>query len=144
MPQRPGQLQACFLVRSAFNEPGECCPQVVTLYLQSIQPLPLPGSPQIRIGPLRGLGAVPVWFVAWPQLEAALLDGSLTMPELEALSSLLEGSAGFYSETLHPDGGAKVPMINQVACGTLDDGRPFQLHSIFVTTGVMNVRIKFG
>lgn len=91
---------------------------------------------------LWGLGAVPVWFVAWPELEQALGDGSLTMPELRAMESLLIGSASFYTETLHPDG-VKVPMINYVAHGALDDGRSFQVHVVFVTEGVMNVRIEF-
>jgi len=77
---------------------------------------------------LHGLGAVPVWFVAWPELEAAIADGSLTMPELEALPSLLIGSASFYNETTHPLGGAVVPMVNFVADGTLADGRSFHTH----------------
>ena len=92
---------------------------------------------------LHGLGAVPVWFVAWPELEPALADGILTVPELQDMDSLLIGSASFYSETLHPDGGAQVPMINQVAHGMLDDGRSFQLSATYVTVSVMNVRIEF-
>jgi hypothetical protein len=91
---------------------------------------------------LWGLGAVPVWFVAWPELEAALDDGSLTVLELQAMASLLKGSASSYTETLHPDG-VKVPMINLVALGILEDGRSFQVHFVFVTDGVMNVRIEF-
>lgn len=90
---------------------------------------------------LHGKGAVPVWFVAWPELEAAIADGSLTLPDLEAMSSLLTGTASFYNEVLHPDGGAQVPMISQVAQGTLDDGRSFQVHATFVTVSGMNVRI---
>jgi hypothetical protein len=92
---------------------------------------------------LYGLGAVPVWFVAWSDLQAALADHELTMSELGAMGSRLVGTASFYSETLHPDGGAQVPMINQVARGMLDDGRSFQLRATFVTVGVMNVRIAF-
>jgi hypothetical protein len=91
---------------------------------------------------LWGLGAVPVWFVSWPELEAALGDGVLTMPELEAMASLLIGSASFYTETLHPDG-VKVPMINYVALGMLDDGRSFQVHVTYVTAIHMGVRIAF-
>jgi len=65
------------------------------------------------------------------------------MPELEALPLLLIGSASFYNETLHPDGGAEVPMINYVAHGILDDGRSFQVHATFVTVGVTNIFIAF-
>ena len=76
---------------------------------------------------LHGLGDVPVWFMTWPDLQVAIADGSLTMPELEAIPSLLIGSASFYNETLHP--AAVVPMINYVAHGLLADGRSFQVHA---------------
>lgn len=89
---------------------------------------------------LWGLGAVPVWFVAWPELEDALLDESLTVPELQAMDSLLKGSASSYTETLHPDG-VKVPMINLVALGILEDGRAFQAHVVYVTGAALNTRI---
>ena len=78
---------------------------------------------------LHGLGAVPVWFVGWPEMQAAIADDILSMSELEAMPSLLTGSASFYNETLHPDGGAQVPMINYVAHGMLDDGRTFRVHA---------------
>jgi hypothetical protein len=92
---------------------------------------------------LHGLGAVPVWFVRWPELQGAIADDMLTMSELGALESLLTGSASFYKETLHPDGGARVPMIEFVAYGTLEDGQSFKVHATLVTVGVTNVRIAF-
>jgi hypothetical protein len=92
---------------------------------------------------LRGLGAVPVWFVAWPELEAAIADDSLIMSELEEMSSLLTGSASFYTETLHPTGVVQVPMINYVAHGLLDDGRSFKVHVTLVTGSHTDVRITF-
>jgi len=96
---------------------------------------------------LHGLGAVPVWFVAWPELEAAIPDDSLTMLELEDMESLLIGSASFYNETLHPTDGAVVPMINYVAHGMLADGRSFRLHAttveVSVTSILVNMRIVF-
>jgi len=46
-------------------------------------------------------------------------------------------------ETLHPDGGARIPMIEFVAHGMLEDGRSFQAHATLVTVGVTNVRIAF-
>jgi len=84
----------------------------------------------------RGLGAVPVWFVAWPELEAAIADGILTVPELASMASLQIGSAGFYQEVLHPvdgvdptTGGARVGHITLNAMGKLDDGTQFRFHA---------------
>ena len=86
---------------------------------------------------------MPVWFVAWPQLEAAMADGILTMPKLEGLPSRLIGSASFFKETLHPTGGAVVPMINIVACGLLEDGRSFQMHVTGAGVNAPNASIEF-
>jgi hypothetical protein len=87
---------------------------------------------------LHGLGDVPVWFVAWPELEDALGDEHLYMTELAGMPSLLTGSASFYNETLHPTGG----MIVYVAHGVLEDGRDFRLN-VTLISGVMKVRIDF-
>ena len=99
-------------------------------------------TPPIQIN-LRGLGAVPVWFVAWDELEAAVADDILLMSELEAMSTLVTGSASFYTETLHPTGVVQVPMINYVAHGLVDDGRSFKVHVTLVTGSHMDVRIAF-
>jgi hypothetical protein len=93
---------------------------------------------------LHGLGAVPVWFVSWPELQDVIADDSLTMPELEGMPSLLIGSASFYKETLHPTDGAKVPMINYVAHGSLESGESFKVHATLVTVGVTHVQITFN
>ena len=94
---------------------------------------------------LRGLGAVPVWFVSWPELKAEIDDdGIVTITDLEDMNSLRKGSAAFYSETLHPTTDAvQVPMINFVARGALDDGQPFKVQVIWVTISVLNVQIRF-
>ena len=92
---------------------------------------------------LHGLGAVPVWFVSWPELQDAIADDSLTMPELEGMPSLLTGSASFYKETLHPTGGAQIPMINFVAHGSLESGQSFKVHVTLVTVSVTHVQIAF-
>jgi hypothetical protein len=79
---------------------------------------------------LHGLGAVPIWFVSWPELQAALADNVLTVPELLSLPSLRIGFASFFKETQHP--GAERPQgigngkIEITAHGTLTDGRTFQ------------------
>jgi hypothetical protein len=84
---------------------------------------------------LRGLGAVPVWFVSWPELEAAWADGILTIVELEEMPSLMFGSASFYSETLHPydPSWTRNSMIEYEAHGVLADGRAFKIHALAVT-----------
>lgn len=74
-----------------------------------------------------GLGAVPVWFVRWPDLQAAMSDFTLTIDELAAIPSLLVGSADYYSETIHPTQAANVPFLQFVASGTLEDGREFHV-----------------
>ena len=99
-------------------------------------------TPPIQIK-LRGLGAVPVWFVAWSELGPAVADGTLLMSELEALSTLKTGLASFYTETLHPTGVVKVPMINYVAQGLSDDGLSFKVHVTLVTGSHTDVRITF-
>ena len=98
-----------------------------------------------------GLGAVPVWFVSWPELEAAMADEMLTMVELEGLPSLLIGSASFYTETLHPSDPSMVvrsPMIEYQAFGLLEDGRSFQVHAAGVSPNLStkilgNISISF-
>jgi hypothetical protein len=103
---------------------------------------PGPDSTPIQIN-LHGLGAVPVWFVSWPELLAAVADDNLPMSELKEMDSLLIGSASFYKETLHPAGGAQIPTINFVAHGRLQDGRSFQVHATGMATGYRQVKIGF-
>jgi hypothetical protein len=50
---------------------------------------------------VRGLGAVPVWFVRWGELRDAAADGVLRFSELVAMDSLRIGSADFYQEQNH-------------------------------------------
>lgn len=55
----------------------------------------------------RGLGAVPIWFVKWSELQTAIADGTLTVPELWKIPSLRIGTASFYQEGLRPLRGAQ-------------------------------------
>ncbi len=87
---------------------------------------------------LHGLGAVPVWFVSWSDLQVALEDDKLTVPELQAIDSLMIGSANRYNETLHPG-----VMINYVAKGNLSDGQSFWVHARLVAGDVPYARIVF-
>lgn len=96
--------------------------------------------------------AVPVWFVPWPALEAALVDDVLTIAELDTLSPL-KGIADTFHENLHPSagpgglpGGAKVPHLAITASGVLPDGRSFQYQFTAVSYSVgqvAHVRIVF-
>jgi hypothetical protein len=78
-------------------------------------------------GHVRGLGAVPVYFVALSEYQAAIADDVLTIGELEGLPSLLVGYASFFHQVYHntnqpTDHGHETI----VAHGTLEDGRTFQ------------------
>lgn len=89
------------------------------------------GPPPIDFAPMmavfRGTGSVPIWFVSWPQLQAAVADDNLTLTELMAMDSLIVGSANQFHETLHPTDGAVNPRLVITARGTLSDGRSFDL-----------------
>jgi hypothetical protein len=92
-----------------------------------------------------GLGAVPVWFVSWPELQAAMADGVLTITELQTLPSLRVGSAGFFRETLHPSEAAQHPELTIVASGTTSAGQDFffQVSANGDPLSLKNVMIQF-
>jgi len=91
-------------------------------------------GPDVDPAPMRiqlhGLGAVPVWFVSWPDLQTAIEDDSLTIEELAGLGSLITGTAGHYQESLHVLGVSNVGKIEFTASGTLADGRSFQVEAM--------------
>ena len=92
---------------------------------------------------LQGLGAVPVWFVSWPELQTAMADGVLTKSELFGMSSLRVGTATYFKETLHPFGGAQQSSLEIVAQGTLPDGRAFLYQAAEAAGELREVRIEF-
>jgi hypothetical protein len=76
----------------------------------------------------QGTGAVPLWFVRWPELQAAVADDELTIAELAALPSLLRGSASFYLESIrNSTRGQRGGNEALIASGTLTDGRRFRV-----------------
>jgi len=91
------------------------------------------GLPPVDLAPIhvtfRGLGAVAIWFVSWPELQGAMADGKVTIAELAALPSLHVGSASLFESTQHP--GSERPQgfgngkIEIVARGTLKGGGTF-------------------
>lgn len=97
---------------------------------------PLPAAPtQVNI---EGLGAVPIWFVSWVELQAAMADDVLTIGELQGMNSLVVGSATSYREILHP--GEELVVT---ARGVLADGRQFSVAFTFAGGDIRHVRIVF-
>jgi len=109
------------------------------------------GGPPLDLAPRQtvvfGLGAVPIIFVQWTELQPALAGG-LTLPELLALDSAVVGHATFYTETdifgiSGPLGGGRGSYkIN--ARGFLSDGRGFTLHVNEVLGELNVVQIGLG
>ena len=124
--RNPGCVPPDFNLLEMFDVPRvfDC---ELTIHGFEIFTVPPPEGTGPIQGKYWGLGAVPIFFVSWPELQAAVADGQLTITELVALPSLQIGSAGFYSVILHPSGSpAKVPHIEISARGVLQDGRQFQ------------------
>jgi hypothetical protein len=126
----PACVPAGFNLLALFDVPGAfaCGPSTIdgfTIWRNGPQSDPAPIQAEFH-----GLGAVPIWFVRWPELEAAVADDVLTIGELAALPSLLVGSASFYEETLHPEQAAQVGQFEFVARGTLEDGQPFAADAV--------------
>ena len=98
-------------------------------------------DPAPRQANLQGNGAVPVWFVSVADFQAAL--PGITKTELLAMPSLMQGTAVYFEETLHPMGAANQSMLEIVALGYLPDGRRFQFIAAEAANEVRNVRIVF-
>jgi hypothetical protein len=92
----------------------------------------------------RGTGAVPVWFVRWPELQAAIANDELTIAELRAMTSLQIGYANFFQETLDLSETGQTLRLVMVAHGALLDGRSFQFHYTFTRGSVRQIKISFG
>ena len=74
---------------------------------------------------LNNTAPLPIWFVPWTELQAAMDDRVLTIDELARLTSLAIGYATSFKETLHPFESAEQTMISIVASGFLEDGPEF-------------------
>jgi hypothetical protein len=86
-----------------------------------------------------GNGAVPVWIVSRADYDKAM--PGLTLNELMAMPSLLQGTATFFEDTLHPRGAARQSMIEVLARGTVPDGRSFEFHLVEAAGVLRRVRI---
>jgi hypothetical protein len=98
-------------------------------------------DPAPRQGKFQGNGAVPIWFVSAADFQAAL--PGITLTELLAMPSLMQGVATNFEETLHPLGGATQSMLQIVASGSLPDGRTFQFVAVEASGTLRHVRIEF-
>jgi hypothetical protein len=123
----PQCVPAGFNLLTLFDVPGAfACPLTVRGF-----EIWKNGGPPVDLAPIqvesRGLGAVPIWFVRWTELQTAMADGTLTVTELFAIPSLRIGSASFFQESVRPVGGAQKGSLQIVAQGLLSDGTSFQL-----------------
>ena len=80
---------------------------------------------------VKGLGAVPVWFVRLSEVQAILTGNTLTVRQLLASPSLRQGLANVYDEVDLPGPnrpqGAGNGSTHVVASGLLQSGMSFQL-----------------
>lgn len=114
------------------------CPLTVSGFEIWSDPATDPGPRQSK---LRGNGAVPIWFVSSQDFRAAL--PGLTLLELQAMPSLIEGVATEFEETLHPMDIAQQSMLQIVASGDLPDGRTFRLIAVEAAGELRHVSIEF-
>jgi hypothetical protein len=139
----PGCVPAGFNLLSFFDVPGAfgCGLMVEGFEIWERGPGQDPAPIEVKS---RGLGAVPVWFVSRGEYATATADGVLTIGELQALPSLLMGTADNFQEVLHPSEAARHGKLTITASGSLADGRSFQLQfSGNQTTEVRHLKITF-
>ncbi|MFD0976549.1 hypothetical protein [Salinimicrobium gaetbulicola] len=90
-----------------------------------------------------GLGAVPVYFVQLSEFESAVMDGELTIVELNSLSSLLIGYASFQRDVIQFQQNERPGMHSIVSRGELQDGRSFEHIGVVVGTENVHTTIRF-
>lgn len=128
----PDCIPADFNLNQFFHFPGNdgpgafaCAPPTTTsieYWANGPQTDPAP-----LIAEMTGRSAVPVWFIAQAEVEAAMADGTVTIGELAETPSLLKGEAASYTELLHPGQSNPQFLIQFTAEGALEDGRSFMV-----------------
>lgn len=84
----------------------------------------------------RGLGDVPVVFARWEEIETAMADATLTLPELLALPSAMVGSADHFVATYENGPPPDDRLMNKMtASGSLPDGRSFRVKAVESASG---------
>jgi hypothetical protein len=145
----PGCIPAGFNLMHFFDFPGPTGPGAFGCNPPTTDSFEIwENGPGVDAGPyqavLHGRGAVPVWFVAWAELEPAMADGEVTIGELAGLPSLRTGTASNYHEMLQPSQAAKNPMLTFSGSGALDDGGSFAIHAVKNTAagqGLVQIRL---
>jgi hypothetical protein len=128
--RQPACVPAGFNLLNLFNPPAAFFCTLTVEGFEVFDPGPRPPGTAPKQAKTFGLGAVPVWFVSWFELQTAMADGVLTISELQTLPSLRVGSAGFLRETLHPSGAAQEPDLTIVASGATSSGQDFFLQVV--------------
>lgn len=101
---------------------------------------PFPGPPNLVF--TQGTGAVPVWLVAWAELQSALTDDELTIGELRSMASLQTGYATHFQETLKLSPSAQTQSLNFIASGAISDGKSFLVNYVFRNGVVEEVQVS--
>jgi hypothetical protein len=139
----PDCIPAIFNLNDAFDgnlfDPSAvfpCVPAPTTSGFAIWEQAPWEGGVAPKQAELKGLGAVPVWFVSWPALQEAMKDGlyidelrSLLHSEANENAVGLVGSASYYHETLRPIQAVRIGTLEINASGLLEDGRTFKIHA---------------
>jgi hypothetical protein len=147
-------------VAIVFYRPPACVPADFDLYTVffdipgafACEPATTTGFEVWKLGPgqedspklveLKGLGAVPIWFVSWSAFQAAAADQVLTIADIEAMNPL-KGTASFYHETMPLKGMTTAVVGEYNARGTLEDGRTFIFHATDVGVSMKNYTVIF-
>jgi hypothetical protein len=122
----PACIPPGFNLLDAYDVPAAlgCAPTIhgfeVWAHPQDIAPVEIRGS---------GLGAVPIYFVSWTELQAEVSDRVLTIGELKALPSLKIGFASFFTVGIRPGFQQTLPGIEMSARGILQNGRQFEFQA---------------
>jgi len=131
-----------------FFRPPSCIPEDFNLLLYfdfsafDCQPTTMDGfdiwgDPETDPAPLyevlKGLGAVPVWFVSLDEYQSAKADGILTIGELEGMDSLLTGLGSKVNVVFHT-GISNSHHAVITASGELDGGGSFVLNAFYRKT----------
>lgn len=96
---------------------------------------PAPGVSPIYVRTRNAVPNLPIWFVAWDELQPILESGQVFIGDITALPSLVRGSASWYEEALYPNGAAEIPGITLRSEGKLEDGGKFWLRWHFTNQG---------
>jgi hypothetical protein len=126
--REPAKVPANFNLLQFFDFSGAA---VSPLTIEGFHFVDAPSDPIPKAIKYYGLGAVPIWFVPWPELQQAIADGRLTVPDLASMLPR-KGSANSFVELLYPTDSAELPEISSIiinARGHLEGGTEFRFNA---------------